>query len=104
MIPYTFPEHVPFEPQPDWITDTQHEEIDMTPHETELFEQLMDQLNGVIDTVGAIQTCLKERPDSQAAGNNSDEINTLKMMLETEKERANTAEKKLNAVLGALNG
>ena len=104
MKPYKFPEHIPYEPQPDWIIDLKHEESDMTPHEQELFEQLMEQLNGVIDTVCAIQTCLRERAETEKPEASAEDINTLKLMLETETERANTAEKKLNAVLGALNG
>lgn len=103
MEPYKFPEHIPFDPQPDWITDTTHEDDDMTPETEKLFNDLMNQLGGVIDTLEQLKTNVNNENNTQSS-TSDDEVNVLRMMLETEKERANAAEGKLKAVLGALNG
>lgn len=94
MERYEFPRHVPMEAQPAWITDTLEEEKDMGE---DLFDKLMTQLAGVIDTVEELK---KEANNKQPQ--NTEELNTLRMMLETEKERANAAESKLKVVVEAL--
>ena len=100
---YRFPEHIPYDPQPDWITDTLHEDIDMTENTEKLFNELIERLSGVLDCVDKLKETLNTEVPSQGQ-ESAEDINVLRTMLEAETERANTAETKLKAVLGALNG
>lgn len=100
MSPYKYPEHVPQEPQPDWITtDTIDKETDMEQTLDQLLEKLTEQTVALLETLEALKNANKNTGSSVS----EEELNTTKMMLEAERQRADAAEKKLKVIMGALN-
>jgi methionyl-tRNA formyltransferase len=101
---YPFPKHEPYEPQPDWVT---HEEMekDMSKELNDLYDQLISQIGMVLDTVEKLKEKSAETTSEEHSNEEYEEqISTLKVMLEAESQKAQTAENKLKAIMSALGG